>query len=248
MNILVFEDEIHNYHLLCQMIVQQIPNCNFYGPITTIDEGRRFFANNTERLDLIVADIQLADGLSFYALTDAPADVPVIFTTAYDEYALRAFEYNSLSYLLKPVDEDELRIAIRKTQERLITDEHREELFRLLANSMNYRERFFVGTYKGERVIHVSQVRYFVSEHKSTFLVLADGSSFSVDKSLIELAGELDPRKFMRVNRKYIVPSREVDRFERGSNGKEYLVLRGDNPPEIIVSRDNKQNVHDWLL
>lgn len=247
MNILIFEDEEYNYDMLCEMIVQQIPNCTFIGPMTTIAEGKQFFANNKERIDLIIADIQLNDGLSFYALSDAPDDVPVIFTTAYECYALKAFEYNSLSYLLKPVDEMELQKAIRKTQERLVTDEHRKELFQIMAKHARYRERFFVKTFNGEKIIYISQVRYIVSEHKCTYLMLNDGTSYEFDKTLRALAEELEPKLYMRVNRKYIVPAREVDRFENGINGKEYLILKGDNPPSISISREAKESVHQWL-
>lgn len=247
MTILIFEDEQYNYDLLCDLLNEQLPECNVIGPIGSIVEGQNFFANNKERIDIIIADIQLSDGLSFYALTSAPQDVPIIFTTAYEEYALKAFEYNSLSYLLKPVDEEELFDAIRKTQERMITDEHRAELFALLSEHARYRERFIVKTFKDEKVINLSDMRYIVSEQKSAFIKLVDGTSYELDKSLNQITEELDPRLYMRVNRKFIVPSREVERFEAGTNGKELLILKGDNPPEIIISRENKDNVHKWL-
>lgn len=247
MTILIFEDEQYNYDLLCDLLNEQLPECNVIGPIGSIVEGQNFFANNKERIDIIIADIQLSDGLSFYALTSAPQDVPIIFTTAYEEYALKAFEYNSLSYLLKPVDEEELLDAIRKTQERMITDEHRAELFALLSEHARYRERFIVKTFKDEKVINLSDMRYIVSEQKSAFIKLVDGTSYELDKSLNQITEELDPRLYMRVNRKFIVPSREVERFEAGTNGKELLILKGDNPPEIIISRENKDNVHKWL-
>lgn len=247
MNILIFEDEQYNYELLCDMLKRQMPECVVIGPITTVTEGLNFFATNKERIDIIIADIHLSDGLIFYALSDAPADVPIIFTTAYEEYALQAFEYNSLSYLLKPINEDELREAVRKTQERQITDIYRKELMQLLANHARYRERFTVKTFKGEKIFNVSKMRYIVSEQKCTYLVLKDGSSYELDKPLNVLAEQLDPSAYMRVNRKYIVPAREVEGFERGTNGKEKLILIGDNKPEIIISRDNKLNVHKWL-
>lgn len=247
MNILIFEDEQYNFDLLSDMLLTVQPECNIIGPLSTIDEGQRFFAQNSERLDIIIADIQLSDGLSFYALIDAPPDVPIIFTTAYDEYALKAFEYNSLSYLLKPVDERELREAIRKTQERMITDEHREELFAMLSEHARYRERFIVNTFNGQKVVSVSMVRYIVTEQKCSYLVMADGTSHEVNRPLMALVDELNPHEFMRVNRKYIVPLREVESFELLTNGKEKLLLRGDNPPEIIISRDNKEKVHKWV-
>lgn len=252
MRILIFEDEKYNYDLLRQMLEEQMPDCVICGPLASIAEGKEYFArmkngDAESDLSLIIADIQLNDGLSFYALAEAPADIPVIFTTAYDEYALRAFEFNSLSYLLKPVDEDELRKAIHKALHRLISDEHREEFYRMLANNAQYRERFVVKTYNGEHVLRCSEVRYFVSEQKSTYAKLHDGSSYDLGISLTQLETELNPHTFMRVNRKYIVPITEIDGFRSGSNGKEYLILHGTEQPEIIVSRDNKQRVHQWV-
>lgn len=247
MNILIFEDEKYTFDLLSDILREQMPECNIMGPITSIAEGHRFFIRNKERIDIIIADIQLNDGLSFHALTEAPADVPIIFTTAYDEYALKAFEYNSLSYLLKPVDEDELREAIRKTQERMITDERRAELFSMLSQHCKYRERFAVKTYKGEKIIETSQIRYIVSEQKCTHIVLLDGTSYELDKPLSSVAEELDPHRYMRVNRQYIVPLREVEGIETGTNGNAKLILKGCEQPEISISRDKKAEVHKWL-
>lgn len=248
MNVLILEDEIYNYHLLCTMLADMLPDCTIHGPIVSIKDGKRFFSKSKESIDLIIADIQLTDGLSFHALEDAPADVPIIFTTAYDEYALRAFEYNSLSYLLKPIDENELKKAIRKASERLITDDKRKEFFSLIAESGRYRERIMVNTFKGEKVVGVGEVRYIVSENKNTYIVLHDGTSYYIDMTLTLIADQLNPRKFMRVNRKYIVPLTEVEGFERDINGKERLILKeGVKNPVIVISRDNKRNVHNWI-
>lgn len=247
MNILIIEDEKYNYDLLCDILHEQMPECTVFGPLTTIVEGQRFFEANRQRIDIIIADIQLSDGLSFHALTDAPADVPIIFITAYDEYALKAFEYNSLSYLLKPVDDEELRIAIRKTQERMITDERRSELFSALSAHCKYRERFTVKTYKGEKILEASQIRYIVSEQKCTHLVLHDGTSYEMDKPLSTVAEELNPEHYMRVNRQYIVPLREVEGLEPGTNGSVRMILKGGEQPDIIISRDKKAEVHKWL-
>lgn len=230
------------------MLADMLPECTILGPIASITDGKAFFRKNNENIDLIIADIQLTDGLSFYALQDAPADVPIIFTTAYDEYALRAFKYNSLSYLLKPIDEQELSTAIRKARERLITDDKRQTFFSLLAENARYRERIVVNTYKGEKVVGLEEVHYIVSENKITYIVLHDGTSYYINMTLTNLAEQLNPRKFMRVNRKYIVPISEVEGFERDINGKERLLLKESvKNPLIIISRDNKHNVHDWI-
>lgn len=247
MRILFFEDEKYTYEMMREMLYSFMPDCQIIGPIDSVAEGIDFFAQNTEHLDMIIADIQLNDGLSFFALSHAPTDIPIIFTTAYDEYALKAFQYNSLSYLLKPVDEKELYKAVTKAQQRLITDEHRKELFSMMAKSLKYRERFLVNTFRGEKIISVAQVRYIVSEQKTTFIVLLDGTSFSINKSLTTLEQELDPARFMRVNRKFIVPITEVESLERELNGKEILRLKGKDSPEIIISRDKREAVHKWL-
>ncbi|MBQ0072762.1 MAG: response regulator transcription factor, partial [Prevotella sp.] len=235
MNVLILESDKSTYDQLCEMMVQHDNNCIFLGMMTTVQEGRDFFLRNKERVDIIIADTQLSDGLAFYALDDAPEDVPVVFVSATEEYAMKAFEYNSLSYILKPLNEERLYEAIRKTQERLITNEHRKELMQMVKKHAKYRERFFVKTFKSEKIIHISQVRYMVSENKTTYLVLKDGTSYEFDMTLSALAETLNPKLYMRVNRKYIVPEREVERFEHGINGKEFLVLSGDNPPEIIL-------------
>lgn len=117
-----------------------------------------------------------------------------------------------------------------------------------LTEKSNYRERFFVNTFKGEKIIEVSEVRYFVSENKSTYIVLHNGNSFVIDMPLTDIVAQLDPHLFMRVNRKYIVPASLIAGFERDINGKEKLLLKsGKKNPDIIISRDNKHVVHEWL-
>lgn len=136
-----------------------------------------------------------------------------------------------------------------KEQEQEITRLRRElRKYQLMVTRDNYRERFCVNTFKGEKVISTSDVRYIVSENKCTYIVLHDGSSFDINMTLTAMAALLNPRSFMRVNRKYIVPLGQVERFEQDINGKERLILKhGHKSPRIIISRDNKHNVHDWV-
>lgn len=247
MNILVFEKNKEEFDELRQALAELLPGAVVHEPVKSVVEGKRFFADNNEHVDLIIAEVKLLDGLSFYALSDAPADVPIIFLTDRKEYALKAFEFNSLSYLLKPLDREELRLAISKTRDRLVTDEFREELQELHSKHASYYKRFLIKTFNGEKIIELSQIRYFVSEHKTTYIKLHDGTSYEHNLSLGALEEVLNPRKYMRVNRKYIVPATEIDHFESLINGKELLVLSGESSPEIIISRDNRENVHKWL-
>ncbi len=230
MNILILEDDIYSYYQLCSIITDMLPDSNIIGPMTSVKSCRKFFQDNKEPLHLIITDVNLEDGTAFTALDEAPPEVPVVFTTSHEEYALRAFDYNSLAYLIKPIDEARLKKALRK------------------ALGMEYRERFIVNTFKGEKVVSVDDIRYFVSENKLTYIVLNNGTSFNVDLTLTAIDAQLNPKRFMRVNRKYIVPVNMVDILERDINGKERLKLKpGKKNPEIIISRDNKQNVHNWI-
>lgn len=145
----------------------------------------------------------------------------------------------------------DLTEALHKIQqlEQEISSLRRElQLAKLQALDEGYRERFIVNTFKGEKVVDVSEVRYIVSENKSTYIVLHDGSSFNIDMPLSIIAGQLCPRTFMKVNRKYIIPLSMVERFEQDINGKERLILKhGRKNPKITISRDNKNIVHNWV-
>ena len=244
MTILIIEDEIHNFRLLSHMLQELVPDAMLIGPAYSIQQTRRYL-ENVHDIDLIIADIQLSDGLSFDALRYAPDDIPIIFTTAYDEHALRAFEFNSLSYLLKPIDEDELAKALRKVRRLRVPQGNAYDslLPNLLSHADTYRERFVVKTPRGEKVIPLFNVRYIVSEQKTTYIKLHDGTSYSIDISLEKLATQLDPSRFIKVNRKYIVPLNQIAEILTLPNGKARLILEGDNVPEIKISRDQKKRI-----
>lgn len=252
MKILILEDEIHHYHILRHMIEEIMPSALLIGPIPTVAEGRHLFLSQSE-VDIIIADIQLSDGLSFDALSCVPDDIPVIFITESESHALKAFEYNSLSYLLKPIDKEQFHIAMKKA-ERLLScrktnteSSNKANAFTPLAQNEDFRKRFIVKTVKGEKIISVSGIRYIVSEQKNTYIKLLDDTSYPINMSLEELASQLDPQQFMRVNRKFIVPLEQVAATERLSNGKKRLILKGDTPPEIIISRTRRNEVAEWI-
>lgn len=244
MKILVFEDEIHHYHILRTMLEKIDPTGYVVGPISSVKQGLDVM-HYLHHVDLIIADIQLNDGLSFDALKYAPDDVPIIFTSSSSEHAFRAFDFLSLSYLLKPVDEDRLRIAIEKAK-RLIHPCEQKNADTTVPDVV-YRERFVVKTAKGDKVILFHNVWYIVSEQKTTYIRLLDGTSFPIDMPLDTIAHQLDPRKFKHVNRKYIVPIEQVSGTERLGNGRLRLCLSGENPPEIFISRTRRNEIVAWL-
>lgn len=249
MKILIFEDEIYNFHLIRHMLENMSPEYDVIGPIPSVEHGREYLSLHHDT-DIIIADVELNDGLVFDALAYAPADIPVIFLSTSGNNALKAFEFYSLSYLVKPVSDGCLADAMRKATALIAAKENPiAEINRQVSKSRqnNYRERFVVKSFNGERMIPLSTIQYIVSEHKSTYLVLLDGTSCPIDMPLSTVEEQLDPEKFMRVNRKYIVPAELVSGMERLVNGKELLKLKSDRTPEIIISRTRKAQVRKWL-
>ena len=248
LSIVVFEDDPYHFRLLQHHLTAMNPNHEIMGPLTTTEAGKAFFSYHQD-VDLIIADISLSDGLVFDALAYAPDDIPVIFTTAHKDYALEAFRHNSLCYLLKPISERALAKAIKRTMPLIRNARHD------LGNDMpahgtygtQHRHDFLVKTATGERRVYAPMLRYVASENKSTYLHLIDGESFTLDLTLEELARQLDPVAFMRVNRKYVVPKEQVRGFEHLANGRIRLELYGDACPEIIVSRTHRNEVCEWL-
>lgn len=244
LTIVIFEDDPYFYRLLRHMLQTIDPSYEVVGLLSSVEEGRAFFSYHQD-IDLIIADIKLRDGLVFDALSYAPDDIPVIFITAHEEYAFQAFEYNSLCYLLKPVKEHQLAMAIRKSM-RLRVPDHNDE-FSLGNPVTGDNLSFWVRSATGAKRIPASMVRYISSEDKTTYLRLMDGSTYPLDKTLEEVASGLRSDAFMRVNRKYILPRNQVKGFDSLPNGRMRILLYGDDCPEIIVSRTQRKEVCKWL-
>ncbi len=247
LSIVVFEDDPYHYRLLRHHIAAINPDHEVVGPLTSVESGKAFFSYHQD-VDLIIADIRLGDGLVFEALDYAPDDIPVIFTTAHKDYALEAFKHNSLCYLLKPIDERALAKAIKKTMPLIRNARHDAGTSTAPCTyGSQHRHDFLVKTATGERRVYAPTLRYVASENKSTYLHLIDGASFTLDLTLEQLDTQLDPKAFMRVNRKYIVPKEQVRGFTHLANGRIRLELYGDASPEIIVSRTHRKEVCEWL-
>lgn len=249
MRVLIFEDEIYNFHQLRHQLEDMGEEYDVIGPITSVEQGRDYLSLHKD-IDIIIADTELSDGLCFDALTYAPYNIPVVFLSTTGEHALRAFDFCSLSYLVRPFDDTTFAEAVRRARQLIALKQFysKEECREKMGGAhQKYRQRFVVKSFNGERIILLSTIQYIMSEHKSTYLVLLDGTSCPVDFSLEALEAELDPEIFMRVNRKYIVPIEQVAGMERLTNGKELLKLRTNPSPEIIVSRTRKTLVRKWL-
>ncbi len=215
----------------------------------TVEEAIEWFSINPPP-ELIFLDIQLSDGLSFGIFEAIEVNSPIIFTTAYDEYALQAFKLNSIDYLLKPIDDEELDAAIKKFQTTRspgieIPDLH--HLKSLLNLPKEYRKRFTIPVGQHLKIINVEDVCCFYSENKGTYLLTCEGRSYLLDCSLEKLEPELDPALFFRVNRKYIVQLKSLKDIITYSNQRLEVKLEEFKGEQIIVSRERVKDFKEWL-
>ncbi len=222
----------------------------------SVEESVEWFENNPHP-DLIFLDIQLSDGLSFEIFEKIDIKSAIIFTTAYDEYALKAFKLNSIDYLLKPIDEDDLETAVSKFKERLpkTTSESSnlqldfEQIRQMLSNPFEktYKKRFTVKIGQHLKVITTEEIECFFSENKGTYIHTCDNRDYLIDSTLEILEQELDKKDFFRVSRKFIVPLKAIKEIQVYTNSRLKVILPTYKEDEVIVSREKVQDFKTWL-
>lgn len=218
----------------------------------SVEEAIDWFQNNTHP-DLIFLDIQLSDGLSFEIFEAIEIKSAVIFTTAYDEYALQAFKLNSIDYLLKPIDDDELAKAVKKYQERLpqkqaVTLDF-NDIKKLLINPIDreYKKRFSVKVGQHLKLITIDEIECFYSENKGTYLHTTDGRNYLLDTTLEVLENELEPQTFFRISRKFFVNINAIKDMVSYTNSRLQIKLNSYNDDEVIVARERVKDFKAWL-
>jgi len=249
MDILIIEDEERNADRLIRLLKRIDTTFRIDGPLTSIDEVKSYLRINTCP-DLILADIRLSDGLSFEALKEAPTSVPIIFTTAYDEYAIQAFKYNSIDYLLKPIDPAELSEAIEKVRHRqnAYQEENFKQLFEALQlHNYKYRERFLLPYCDGYKTVCTKDINHIFTENKIVRLFLNNGTSEAVSMSMDELEKQLNPSSFFRANRQFIVNIESILFLGNYFGGKLVLRLKGYPNTQIIISKDKAPLLKEWI-
>ncbi len=250
MRVLIIEDERPAQLQLKKLLESLRPEAELLGMLDSVEASVRFLKAQPPP-DLIFMDIQLADGLSFSIFSQVAVDAPVIFTTAYDQYALQAFKVNSIDYLLKPVEPEELAKALEKYS-RVFSKPARvsPELVRQMLSAMrepNYRDRFLIRSGQQLTYIRTSAARYFYSDDGLTFARTDNGKRHTLDFSLDQLEEMLDPQRFFRLNRKVIAQVDSIHRISNYFNGRLILDLSPDPGFDVIVSRDRVQGFKEWL-
>lgn len=250
MNVIIIEDEKPSARRLQRML--KILNMEAQTMLHSVEESIQWFQENTHP-DLIFLDIQLSDGLSFEIFESIEIKSAVIFTTAYDEYALQAFKLNSIDYLLKPIDEDDLAIAVKKYQERLpqkqaVTLDF-NDIKKLLINPIDreYKKRFSVKVGQHLKLINIDDIECFYSENKGTYLYTNAGRNYLLDTTLEYLENELEPQTFFRINRKFFVNINAIKDMVSYTNSRLQIKLNSYNEQEVIVARERVKDFRAWL-
>jgi len=248
MKVIIVEDEAVAAQRLKRLLMEAAPDTEVMAILESVETAKQWL--RAHQADLIFLDIQLSDGLSFSIFESVPVSTPVILTTAYDQYAIKAFELNSIAYLLKPIRSAALEDALNKYQSlRTAFTIDFQTLQEALRPQPNYRERFLIQVGEVFRRVEVAEVAYFFSAHKSTFLRTHAGKTYDLDLSLDRLSPTLDPARFFRINRKYIVNMAAIGQMIAWSRSRVKLKLNPspDEEHDTIVSIDRASDFKAWM-
>lgn len=253
MQVAIIEDEMPAARLLKSMLQRLRPDWEIIFIPGSIEEAVKWFAVHRHP-NLIFLDIQLSDGNSFLFLQNAQPESAVIFTTAYDEYAVKAFEVNSIDYLLKPIHQDRLEISIKRFEEKWSLNhvsfpaEKWSELLQVINDrGKKYRTRFLISNGSKLFTLQLGDIAYFYSQDKITFAMTNEGKAYIVDFSLDKLGEQLDPDLFFRVNRQFLLNVHSIIRIEPYFNNKMLISVKPHFEGQIIISKEKVSMLKIWL-
>lgn len=248
MNVIIIEDEQYAFDKLSLLLAQLDNSINIVGHGKSITQAVEIIENKKE-IDLAFFDIQLADGLSFSIFDRIEFSFPIIFTTAYDKHAIRAFKHNSIDYLLKPIRKPDLEMALHKFENIWQPNKSQGNIIAQLKTLEQkvYKERFVVKVGEHIKIIKTNNTACFYSMDKTTFLLTNDDRNYPLDYTLEELNEILDSKLFFRVSRKFIVNLNFIKDIISYSNSRLKLILKAKTDEEIIVSREKVKEFKNWL-
>ena len=250
MNVIIIEDEKPSARRLQRML--KILDIEAETMLHSVEESLAWFKEN-EHPDLILLDIQLSDGLSFEIFEAIDIKSAVIFTTAYDAYALQAFKLNSIDYLLKPIDDEDLKTAVEKFKVRApkkqsVTLDF-NDIKKLLVNPIEraYKKRFSVKVGQHLKLINVEDIECIYSENKGTYVHTNEGRNYLLDLTLDQLENELEPHIFFRISRKFYININSIKDMVSYTNSRLQIKLNSYNEQQIIVARERVKDFKNWL-
>jgi DNA-binding LytR/AlgR family response regulator len=253
MKALIIEDEYPAAERLQKLIAKADAGIDICGVMDSVEGSLKWLAANPAP-DLIFSDIQLSDGLSFEIFEKVLVNSPIIFTTSYDEYAIKAFKVKSIDYLLKPIKQQELEQAIQKYKELVQEPVHTDQALKLESlldvlptSQKKYKTRFLVKSREQLIPVFEEQIAYFQTTNELVLLVKKDGKKYLVDYTLEQLDKLLNPENFFRLNRQFIAHLSAIHEIHTYFNGKLKLELSPKATDEVVISRDKAGPFKLWL-
>lgn len=244
--VLIIEDEIPAQINLKRLLAQNIEEIEVVHCVGSIESACSYLQEHNNDIDLIFMDIELSDGTSFEILNRVKVKAKIIVTTAFDHYAIKAFKINSIDYLLKPINTDELVEAVRRARNSSENTVSMEQMLNLL-RPKEYKQRFV--TKLGDRIIvlNIGQIAYFFSEDKVTFVVTKENKRYIIDQSLDMIIEILDPKQFFRISRSCIASIDSIKSVNRHLNSRLKVTLQPQLEGEVFVSRLRTPEFISWL-
>lgn len=254
MNVIIVEDEALAAERLEIMLAQYDKNIQVLDKLESVKETIDWFSEN-DKPDLAFFDIQLGDGSSFEIFEQINVPCPIIFTTAYDAYALKAFQVNSIDYLLKPIDIDDLKGAFKRYEElkaNFQKEESENDSLEQIRRAMQmikkeYKQRFIIKSGSHLSTVQIQDVLFFYSEHKTVWLKHKNGKRHAIDYTLEQLEGLLNPNLFFRLNRKYFASINSIEGAVSYSNSRLKVKLLQHDDDDIVISRERTSSFKNWL-
>jgi DNA-binding LytR/AlgR family response regulator len=248
MKIIIIEDEKPAANRLIKLLQVHFPSELPIANLDTVTRSINYLNQNPEP-DLIFCDIQLADGISFEIFEKVKINSPVIFTTAFDQYAIKAFQVNAIDYLLKPIDPVDLAKAVEKFKSRQIRPALDLDVLKslLLPEKKSYKSRFLVRFGEKIQSISIEDIAFFFSEERVTFLQTTEGKKFVLDSTLEQVEAAVDPGVFFRINRKYLCRVDAVEEVLSYSNSRLKVKLKNSSDTDILISREKVTEFKNWL-
>lgn len=249
MNIIIIEDEQPAYMRLEKLVKKIIPEAHIVAHHDSVRGAAEWFADN-EPPDLVFLDIHLADGSAFDLLKQAEINAPVIFTTAYDQYAIEAFKSSGVGYLLKPVKDEELKDALDKLEGMKkifkLNNENEAQLIEAMTPA-EYKKRFMIRFGDNLKTVAVDDIAYFFSENKATFARTFEGRTYPIDHNLDSIDKMTDPEKFFRINRQYVISVNAIDEMKTYSKARVLVKLTPEAKEPPLVSSERSASFKQWL-
>jgi len=251
MKVLIIEDELPAAEKLIKLINKYDPNIQVLAHFDDIESTVKWFKENAAP-DLIFLDIHLADGLSFEIFKQVEINCPIIFTTAYDQYAIQAFRVNSVDYLLKPIKYADFELAMKKYKTIYASEDSGVHDFQKIADLIKnrqkaYKSRFLAKAGNFIKTIAIDKVSYFISEDKVSFIVTKENKMYPIDYTLDDLEELLDPEQFNRANRKFLIGIDSIAEIHPYFKGRVKIHLEPKQKEDLVVSSEKAAGFKKWL-